>query len=76
MTTMREWTSRKESESEMKITKRKTKTGCTITVTAKTEADKKQLADAVLSGSLLRALNAIGQTPQSITLTQNGRTER
>ena len=58
----------------MKITKRKTKSGMTVTVTAETKDDKKRLMESILSGELMRALNAAGQLPTSIEFLPKGKT--
>jgi hypothetical protein len=54
----------------MKITRRKTKTGCTITVKAESDADKRQLTEAMASGVLQRALEVFSHSPESIELIQ------
>jgi hypothetical protein len=42
----------------------------TITITAETEADKRRLTHSLLSGDLLKALNAAGAEPVSMELRQ------
>ena len=45
----------------MKVNVRKTRTGVRVSISARTAAEKDALTDAVLSGRLIRELNAIAE---------------